>query len=431
MNRRFLLVGLLVVIALVAAPLVMSQSLINAGIQMLIASLFACAFSLLCGQAGMLSFGHSAFFGAGAFATVHAMDAMGGAGLLPTPFMPLVGAVTGLLVGLVAGWFATKRTGVYFAMITLAIGELLYALAPHLSGWFGGEAGLSTMRMPAFGLSFADNVQVYYLTLAWVLLCLGLLYLFMRTPLGRVALGLRENTHRMRFFGYNVHVASTLVFAISTMFSGVAGALQAINIESANYVIFNLDLSAQVLLNSYIGGVTYFLGPAVGAALMSFFGYVVSDLTTSWLLYQGLLFVLVMLFMPRGIAGLVHAVAQALRRCGFARLWRAFALYLGATALLVAGTTFLVELLQRLFSQDYRALSQIGGNAWPDIPLFGASWAPLSVLTWLLPVLLLTAGIWLLARAARHWRRALALAAPDDDSPATTGGGRLVSGASS
>ncbi len=429
MGSRIILGGI-VVLALVAAPAVLSPSLVNAGIQMLIASLFACAFSLLCGQAGMLSFGHSAFFGVGAFATVHAMNALGGAGLLPTPFMPLVGALTGLLVGLVAGWFATKRTGVYFAMITLAIGELLYSLAPHLSGWFGGEAGVSTMRMPAFGLSFGNNVQVYYLTLAWVLLCLGLLYLFTRTPLGRVALGLRENTRRLPFLGYNVHTVSVLVFAVSTMFAGVAGALQAINIESANYVLFNLDLSAQVLLNSFIGGVTFFLGPAIGAALMTFFGYVVSDLTTSWLLYQGLLFVVVMLFIPRGLAGLIQTVAASVRSCGAGALAVPFALYAVASVLLVAGTVFAVEMLQRVFSQDYLSLARLGGHKWPLVTLFGQSWPPVALTTWLVPVALFVVGLLVLRQAARQWRVATEAATQPPDSD-DTDAPALVSGASS
>jgi branched-chain amino acid transport system permease protein len=420
------IIAVLVIAALVLVPVVLSPALVNAGIQVLIACLFACAFSLLCGQAGMLSFGHSAFFGVGAFATVHAMNALGGAGLVPTPFMPLVGAVAGLGVGLVAGWFATKRTGVYFAMITLAIGELLYALAPHLAGWFGGEAGVSTMRMPAFGLSFGDNRQVYYLTLVWVLLCLGLLYLFTRTPLGRLALGLRENTRRLRFLGYDVHTTSVLIFAVSTMFSGVAGALQAINIESANYVVFNLDLSAEVLLNSFIGGVTFFLGPAIGAALMTFFGYVVSDLTNSWLLYKGLLFVIVMLFIPRGIAGLGQTLAVNLRNHGAAALAAPFLLYLVSSLMLAAGTVFSVELLQRVFSQDYLSQVRAGAAQWPAITLFGHAWEPLSVGTWLIPVVLLVAGLLILRTAARRWRAATE--PQSDDDPSTGGGHTLVSG---
>ncbi|CAM3528694.1 branched-chain amino acid ABC transporter permease [Bordetella sputigena] len=292
------------VVLLAALPYLLSQGLLNAAIQMLIAALFATAYNLLCGQAGMLSFGHAAYFGIGAFATVHAMNALGGEGLLPTPLMPLAGAAGGLIFGGIAGWFATQRSGTYFAMITLAIAELVHSLAPHLKSTFGGEAGISTMRMPAWGLDFGSTTQVYYLTLFWVLLAMLLMYLYTRTPLGRLTLGLRENSHRLRFLGYNVHGLSTLVFAISAMFAGMAGGLQVLSNESANYVVFDPALSAAAVLNTYIGGVGVFLGPALGASLMTFFGYAVSDLTRSWLLYQGILFVIVMMFLPRGLAGL-------------------------------------------------------------------------------------------------------------------------------
>ncbi|QPN28552.1 branched-chain amino acid ABC transporter permease [Brucella sp. BO2] len=236
-------VALLVVALLVALPYLVSESMTNAAIQMLIAALFATAFSLLCGQAGMLSFGHAAYFGLGSFAAVHAMNA------------------------------------------------------------FGGEAGVSSFRMPAWGFDFGSTTEVYYLALAWVVGSILLLFLLTLTPFGRVTVGLRENTHRLRFLGYNVHVLGTLVFAISAMFAGIAGALQAINIEAANYVVFEAGISTAVVLNSFIGGVGTFFGPAIGAAAMTFFGHVTSDVTRSWLLYQGLIFVLVMMFLPRGLVG--------------------------------------------------------------------------------------------------------------------------------
>lgn len=391
-------------VALLAAlPWLLSQGLLNAAIQMLIAALFASAYNLLCGQAGMLSFGHAAYFGVGAFATVHAMNAVGGAGLLPTPLMPLAGAVAGLVFGGIAGWFATQRSGTYFAMITLAIAELVHSLAPHLKGIFGGEAGLSTMRMPAWGLDFGSTTQVYYLTLAWVLLSMTLLCLYTRTPLGRLTFGLRENSDRLRFLGYNVHGLGTLVFAISAMFSGVAGSLQVISNESANYVVFDPSLSAAAVLNSYIGGVQVFLGPALGAALMTFFGYAVSDLTRSWLLYQGILFVLVMMFMPSGLAGLITAAGRLRERHRPAALLPAALLAVGGALLVCAGTVFLVELLQRLFSQDYRALVRLGaGRPWPPLALFGQDWQAASPATWAVPALLLAAGGLLCWRCRRY-----------------------------
>ncbi|VTU26882.1 branched-chain amino acid ABC transporter permease [Variovorax sp. RA8] len=383
----------LAVLLLAGVPLLLSQGLVNAAIQMLIAALFASAYNVLCGQAGMLSFGHAAYFGVGAFATVHAMNALGGTGLLPTPLLPLAGALGGLAIGAIAGWFATQRTGTYFAMITLAIAELLHALAPHLKGLFGGEAGISSMRMPSLGITFGSTTQVYYLTLAWVLVSLALLYVYTLTPVGRLALGLRENGHRLRFLGYDVHRLSVLVFSISAMFSGIAGGLQVISNEAANYVVLDAQLSAAVVLNTYIGGVKVFLGPALGASLMTFFGYAVSDLTQSWLLYQGTLFVLVMLFMPEGLAGLFRASSQLRRQIGVARLLPVLLAWVAAAALLAAGTAFAVELLQRMFSQDYRALAGADpGAPWPAIALFGRSWLPSDALTWAVPAALLACG---------------------------------------
>ncbi len=395
------LVAVVAGVALLAAlPALLSAGLLNASIQMLIAALFACAYSLLAGRAGLLSFGHAAYFGVGAFATVHAMNAFGGAGLLPTPLLPLVGALVGLGVGLVAGWFATQRSGTTFAMITLAVAELLHSLAPQLKGWFGGESGISAMRMPAWGLGFGSTIEVYYLTLVWVLVSLALLHFHASTPLGRLTLALRENGHRLKFLGYDAHGVGLSAFVISSMFAGIAGGLQALNNEAANYVVFDAGVSAAVVLNSYIGGVGTFLGPALGAALMTFFGYAVSDATRSWLLYQGMLFVLVMMFVPAGLTGLFGAAARLAARRGWPLAVAVSALAVAATLCAAGGVVFVVEMLQRVCSQDYRSLAAMG-NGWPPIPLFGRSWAPGSISTWLVPVALLATAA-LLGWVARH-----------------------------
>jgi branched-chain amino acid transport system permease protein len=385
---------------LVALPALLPTGLLIAAIQMLIAALFASAYSMLSGRAGMLSFGHAAYFGIGAFATVHAMNALSGTGLLPTPLMPLVGAAAGLVVGIVAGWFATQRSGTAFAMITLAIAELLHALAPQLKGLFGGESGISTMRAPAWGLSFGTTTQVYYLTLVWVLLCVALLYFHTLTPAGRLTLALRENAHRLRFLGYNVHGLGVSAFAISAMFAGLAGSLQALSNEAANYAVFDAGVSATVVLNSYIGGVGSFLGPALGAALMTFFGYAVSDATSSWLLYQGVLFVLVMMFAPAGLSGLIARGVHQVEQRGWRMAAPVALLAIGATLLLSAGGVFVVEMLQRLCSQDYRALAQ-SALTLPSVALLGRPWSPIAASTWLVPLGLLASGS-LLALAARR-----------------------------
>jgi branched-chain amino acid transport system permease protein len=258
------------------------------------------------------------------------------------------------------------------------------------------------MRMPAWGVSFGSTTQVYYLTLAWVLLSLALLYFHTVTPMGRLTLALRENTHRLRFLGYEVHGLGVSAFAISSMFSGIAGSLQALNNEATNYAVFDAGVSAAVVLNSYIGGVGSFLGPALGAAVMTFFGYAVSDATRSWLLYQGVLFVLVMMFVPLGLTGLVSSTGALWRRHGAARALPFVALMVVATVLTSAAMVFLVEMLQRLFSHDYRSLAAMA-QALPPVTLFGRSWAPGSVSTWLVPIALLAAGVACGLLARRRW----------------------------
>jgi branched-chain amino acid transport system permease protein len=392
----------LMLVFLFALPALLSTSLVNAAIQMLIAALFASAFNVLAGQGGMLSFGHSAYFGIGTFATIHAMNALGGEGLLPAPLLPLFGGLAGCVLGIVAGWFSTQRSGVYFSMITLALAELLHALAPHLKGIFGGESGVSAMRMPAWGFTFGSSVEVYYLTLAWVLVSLGLLYYFTRTPLGRLCLGLRENSHRLSFMGYNVHALRLSVFMISAIFSGIAGGLLALSNEAANYVIFDVNLSAQVVLNAYIGGVGAFFGPALGAAIMTFFGYAVSDLTRTWLLYQGVIFVLVMMFMPAGLFSISSWWTTQRGRYAPAVLLRVLATWIVGCLLAACGFVIIVELSAHILAQDYQSLL-VPGAAWPAVVLFGIQWQPGAVLTWLLPSILLVVGIAVVLLGNRQW----------------------------
>ena len=237
------------------------------------------------------------------------MNALGGAGLLPTPLMPLVGGA-GLLFGLVAGWFATMRSGV-FLDDHAGLAELLHALAPHLKGVFGGEAGLSAMRMPAWGFRSARTSR----SISWCWPGAGVAgraVRLTRTPLGRLTLGLRENAHRLRYLGYRPHTLKTLVFALSAMFAGIAGR-QALNIEAGNYVLFDVKLSTDAVLFAYIGGVNAFLGPVLGASILTFLSQTLADITRSWLLYQGILFVLVMLFVPDGLVGLVQRRPLAAR----------------------------------------------------------------------------------------------------------------------
>ncbi|MBY0430905.1 MAG: branched-chain amino acid ABC transporter permease, partial [Rhodospirillales bacterium] len=369
----------------------------DALINMLIASLFAAAFNLLMGQGGMLSFGHAAYFGLGAFAVLHLMRAAEGGLPFPTPLLPAAGGLAGLIAGLGAGYFAAKRTGVYFSLVTLALAELLHSLAPHWEGMFGGEAGLSSMRMPSAGLGFGSSLEVYYVALAWVVGSIALLYAYTRTPFGRLTLALRDNEQRVRFMGYDPHATKVLIFGISGMFTGIAGGLMAMSSETANYNVFSTHISAQVILHTFVGGSTLFLGPVLGASILTLFTFMVSELTRSWLLYQGLLFILVMLFVPNGIGGVIQAHIANRHRLPWGRLALPYALSAAGAALAASGTVFMVQAAEHLFSQSYRAKITRSGQ-WDPFTLFGLSWDPLTLVTWLSPLTAFALGVVILIK---------------------------------
>lgn len=305
----------MVIVALAIAPVVLGPAGQGILTRMLIAALFATGYNLLLGQAGLLSFGHAAFYGAGAIATVHAMIAIEHhVFYLPLPLLPLVGAATGFVLSLIAGLFATKRSGTYFALVTLAMAELIHVIAPMWQTVFGGEAGLTSMRMPSFGVSFDSATDVYVLTVIWVAIGVALLWYLSRTAFGQLALALKGNEQRLKFLGYNTYLSKVLVFAISGMIAGLSGSLLSISTESANYTLFSAEVSTQVVFYTFIGGSAYFFGPAVAAAVLVLLPNQLSNYTHAWPLYQGLLFMVVMLSTPGGIGGLFGNVPNDRRQ---------------------------------------------------------------------------------------------------------------------
>jgi branched-chain amino acid transport system permease protein len=413
-NTRTIVLLLAALGLLVILPLFLSPNLLNAAIKMMIAALFALAFTLAMGQAGMLSFGHAAYYGLGAFAALHLMRAVEHKLFgFPTPLIPLAGALAGFVFGLAFGWFATQRTGVYFSMVTLALAELLFTLAPTWNSVFGGESGISTIRGPSWGINFGSDADVYYLTLGWFVVSAWCMWAFTKTPVGRLALALRDNEQRVRFLGFNTHVARTLIFAISCLFTGVAGALLAIANEAANYTIFSAQASANVVLQTFIGGSGTFFGPALGAMIMTFFARITSDLTRSWLLYQGLIFVLVMLFAPQGLGGLVDLHARKVRADGWKHLVAPYLLCLAVGLLLIAGLVFVIESIHVVLTDAYLAKRTAAKGEWVPYELFGQLFEPFSALTWAIPVVLLVLGGGLLPLARRITARAWLAATRD------------------
>ena len=277
--------------------------------QMGIMIIFALSYNMLLGQTGMLSFGHAVYSGLGAFIAVHVLNMIGAGNVwLPVSMLPLVGGLAGAFFGVVFGYVTTKKSGTTFAMITMGIGEMVFASSLMFPDFFGGEGGISTNRMvgePFLGITFGPGRQVYYLIAIWCFLSMVAMYAWTQTPLGRIANAVRDNPERVEFIGYNTQRVRYLVLILSAFFAGISGALSAINFEIVTAENVSAVRSGGVLLAAFIGGAGVFFGPVIGAIVFTLFAVALSDLTKAWLLYLGLFFVMMVMFVPGGIASLL------------------------------------------------------------------------------------------------------------------------------
>jgi branched-chain amino acid transport system permease protein len=317
-----------------------------------ISIVFALSYNILLGQTGLLSFGHAVYFGFGAYVTIHCMNAVITRGLpLPLPVIPLSGGIGGLVFAIMFGWICTKRSRTAFAMITLGIGELVSSSALILRSFFGGEEGVGTDRsrmLWLFGVSFSQQMEVYYLIAGWCLLCTLLMYKFTRTPVGQLCNAVRDNAERVQFVGYNPQVVRFIAFCASGFFAGIAGGLAIIHFEIANSAYFSAAQSANVLLATFIGGSSYFMGPVIGAALVTSLQVMLSDVTDVWQLYFGLLFILMVMFAPQGIAGLFMMHWHLLRRGPRRRIAAAYMMAFPPALAMLLGFSLLIEMAYRL-----------------------------------------------------------------------------------
>lgn len=298
-------------------PSVLAVTIFN---QMAIAIVFALSYNMLLGQGGMLSFGHAVYFGLGGFMAVHALVMIEFETVyFSIIYIPLVGGVCGLLAAVFIGSFSTHKAGTVFAMISLGIGELVAASSLIFVSFFGGEAGVSADRTygpPFFGVEFFQDVEIYYLAAAWVFIATLFMYLFTQTPAGRMANAVRDNPERAEFIGYSARKVRFISFCASGFFAGIAGGLFALNYEFITEENLNAVTSGRVLLMAYIGGLGYFIGPIIGAVILTLMNSLLSNYTELWMLYLGIMFLLTVLFLPRGFAGFImmHRVAWVQNR---------------------------------------------------------------------------------------------------------------------
>jgi branched-chain amino acid transport system permease protein len=333
--RDLIIWGVFALVSLVA-PLLFTSGLAVTMLSQIGIAIVAClSFNMLLGQGGMLSFGHAVYSGLGSYIAIHALKAAGDGSIpVPVSLIPLVGGIAGLGFAVLFGFVTTKKSGTTFAMITLGIGELVFAMSLMIPEFFGGEAGVSANRVVGkgtMGITFGAQIQVYYLLALYTIVCTALMYAFTRTPLGRMLNAVRDNPERVEFIGYNTQRVRYISFIIAGFFAGVAGGMYALNFEIATAEVVGAGRSGAYLLFTFLGGATFFFGPIIGAVLMVVAFVLLSEFTKAWLLYLGLVFMLMVMYAPGGLASLIM---MNLRVAKFGKLGRLLGWY---AALAVAG----------------------------------------------------------------------------------------------
>lgn len=348
-------------LVLILAPLLFTSSLSHTMLsQMGIFIIICLSYNILLGQGGMLSFGHAVYSGLGAFMAIHTLNFIG-AGKFPLPvsMVPIVGGLTGLVFAAIFGSVTVKKSGTPFAMITLGIGELIWAMSLMFPGFFGGEGGVSGNRVTGsspFGITFGPQIQLYYLIAVYTFVCTALMFALTRTPLGRMLNAVRDNPERVEFVGYDTQKVRYIAFMIAGFFAGVGGALAGLNFEIVTSENVSGPRSGVFLLFTFLGGATFFFGAIIGGILSVLAFVLFSELTKAWLLYLGLLFLFMVMYAPGGIASLIM---MNLRVASFGKLKPMLGKYL---VLFLSGSVVLMGLAAMVEMVYHMQLNQAIGS---------------------------------------------------------------------
>ena len=273
-------------------------------------AIFACAFNLLLGFGGMLSFGHAAYFGFAAYTTSWLLTSQGWSALAAIG----VGVVAATLLGLVIGLIAIRRSGIYFAMITLALAQLVYFVCLQ-APFTGGENGLQGVpRGTLMGLSLRSDTVMYYFVLAMLVAVVLFIGRVVHSPFGQVLKAIRENEPRAVSLGYNVNRYKLLVFVLSSALAGLAGSLKSLVLGFAALSDVLQATSGEVILMTLLGGVGTFFGPILGAGIVITLQDLLSDKVGSWVtVIIGAIFVLCVLAFRKGVVGEFQAFMERRR----------------------------------------------------------------------------------------------------------------------
>jgi branched-chain amino acid transport system permease protein len=294
-----IMLGVLVVAPAVVYPVFLMKALCFA--------LFACAFNLLIGYVGLLSFGHALFFGWAGYVSAHAAKVWG----LPPELSIIVGSAAGAGLGLVAGMIAIRRQGIYFAMITLALAQMMFFFAVQ-APFTGGEDGIQAVpRGRLLGLlDLGNQTTIYYFVLAVFVACFLLIYRIIHSPFGEVLKAIRENEARAISLGYKTDRYKLVAFVLSAMLAGVAGATKAIVFQLASLTDVHWTMSGEVVLMTLVGGLGTVFGPVAGAFVVVAMESYLAQWGQWITVIQGVIFVACVLLFRRGIVG---EIANVLR----------------------------------------------------------------------------------------------------------------------
>ncbi len=297
LKRGFLL---LLILALLAAPLVPQIVYPVFLMKVMCFALFACAFNLLLGHAGIVSFGHAAFFGSSAYITGYALRDLG----LTPEIAIIAGVLFSAALGAVFGALAIRRQGIYLAMITLALAQMVYFTFLQ-APFTGAEDGMQPIpRGRLFGfIDLSDDTNLYYLVLACILGGMWLVNRIVNSPFGEVLRAIREHEPRARSMGYAVNRYKIVAFALSAGLSGLAGSLKCIVFRLATLTDVHWHTSGDVILMTLLGGINSVFGPAIGAVLISALRHYFDGLGAWVTLFVGVIFMLCVLIFRRGVLG--------------------------------------------------------------------------------------------------------------------------------
>lgn len=295
MSRKWLWWALLVIL-FVIAPYLISDFYIHLGSEIMILALFATSLNFILGYGGMLSFGHAAFYAIGAYTYALLTKRMESPFLLSFIASPLAAGIAGIIIGA----FCIRLKGFYFAILTLAFGQLIWAIIFKWYRFTEGDNGITGIYVPQF---LQNNVNLYLFILAIIAISFGAMKTILNSPFGLALKSIRENPERTEFVGINVNRYRLYAFVISSFFTGISGALFAIFERSAFPSYAYWVTSGNAVIMTLLGGMHTFIGPTIGAVLILLLESTIHSLTEYWPIVLGTVLILLVIFLPHGVLG--------------------------------------------------------------------------------------------------------------------------------